>query len=102
MARYTSPETVNWSAGVGEGLKYVNTVTDSVFSNFLLLVIAVIFASGYYAIKRDALGSVVLGSFMAWMIAVIFFVGEFVGWISLSITTAFMILMFGIMYFQNN
>lgn len=79
MAKYPSPADVNWSAGLQEAPKYINTVTNGVVMNLVLLAIAIIIGSGYWFTKRDLPGAVAVGAFVAWIIGFLFWLGDILG-----------------------
>lgn len=91
MARYPSPADVNWSAGLQEAPKYINTVTNGVVMNLILLAIAVIIGSGFWFTKRDLPGAVAVGSFVAWVIGLFFWLGDIIGGFNFVFLSAVMI-----------
>lgn len=91
MSKYPSPADVNWSAGLQEAPKYINTVTNGIVMNLVLLAIAVIIGSGYWFTKRDLPGAVAVGSFVAWVIGFLFWLGDIVGGWNFVFLTAVMI-----------
>jgi hypothetical protein len=76
MARYPSPADVNWSLGLQEAPKYINTVTDGVVMNLILLAIAMIIGSSFWFVRRDLAGAVAVGSFVAWVVGLLFWLGD--------------------------
>ena len=90
MARYPSPNDVNWSAGLQEAPKYINDVTNGIVMNLVLLAIAVIIGSGYWFTKRDLPGAIAVGSFVSWIFALFGWIGEYVGDWSFVFITAVM------------
>lgn len=81
MSRYPDPTTINWSAGLQEAPKYINTITKGVVMNLLLVAIAIIIGSGYWFTKRDIGGAIAVGSFVAWAVGFFFWLGDVIsGW----------------------
>lgn len=91
MARYPSPTDVNWSAGLQEAPKYINTVTNGVVMNLILLAIAIIIGSGFWFTKRDIPGAIAVGSFVAWIVGFLFWLGDIIGGFNFVFLTAVMI-----------
>lgn len=91
MARYPSPADVNWSAGLQEAPKYINTVTNGVIMNLILLAIVTIIGSSYWFTKRDLPGAIAVGSFVAWVVGLLFFLGDLLGGWNFVFLTAVMI-----------
>lgn len=91
MARYPSPADVNWSAGLQEAPKYINTVTNGVVMNLVLLAIAVIIGSGFWFTKRDLPGAVAVGSFVAWVVGLFFWLGDVISGFNFVFLSAVMI-----------
>jgi len=85
---YASPTTINASAGIGEVLTYVNTVTNSWISNIFLLVIYVVILMAYYRSKTDFLGGMAVAGYTLVIVGTLFFAAGFVSGITLSITIA--------------
>lgn len=81
MARYPDPSTVNWSAGLQEAPKYINTVTNGLVTNLILLTIAIIIGTSYWYTKRDLPGALAVGSFVTWVVGTLFWMGDLLaGW----------------------
>lgn len=91
MSRYPSPADVNWSIGLQEAPKYINTVTNGVVMNLIVLAIGIIIASGYWFTKRDLPGALAVGSFVAWVVGFLFFLGDLLGGWNFVFLTAVMI-----------
>lgn len=91
MARYPSPADVNWSAGLQEAPKFINTVTNGVVMNLILLAIAMIIGSGYWFTKRDLPGAIAVGSFVAWTVGFLLWLGDVIGGFNFIFLSAVMI-----------
>lgn len=91
MSRYPSPADVNWSAGLQEAPAFINTVTNGIVMNLVLLAIALIIGSGYWFTKRDLPGAIAVGSFVTWVVSVFFWLGGIIGGFNFVFTTAVMI-----------
>lgn len=93
MVRYDSPSTWNLTEPSGIITGITNS-TGTALANMVLLAIAVIFIGGYWFARRDAIESFAVGTFVAWVVGVIFFTAGFVGFPSLMMVTVFMIIGF--------
>lgn len=91
MSRYPSPADVNWSAGLQEAPKFINTVTHGVVMNLILLAIAMIIGSGYWFTKRDLAGGIAVGAFISWTVGFFFWLADLVTGLNFTILTAIMI-----------
>jgi hypothetical protein len=91
MARYPSPADVNWSAGLQEAPKFINTVTEGVVMNLILLAIGMIVGSSFWFTKRDIAGALAVGSFVAWIIGLLFWLGDILGGFNFVFLSAVMI-----------
>lgn len=91
MARYPDPSSVNWSIGLQEAPKYINTVTNGIVMNLLLLAIAIIIGSSYWFTKRDLPGALAVGSFVAWVVGLFFWLGDILGGFNFVFLSAVMI-----------
>lgn len=91
MARYPSPADVNWSAGLQEAPKFINIVTNGVVMNLILLAIAIIIGSGYWFTKRDLPGAIAVGSFVAWTVGFLLWLGDVIGGFNFIFLSAVMI-----------
>ena len=85
---YPSPAGINASRGFGEVLTYVNTVTYGWISTLLLLAIYVIVLMGYYKAKDDFSGAMAVAGFGVFIIALLFWLGDFITGITLTIAIA--------------
>lgn len=91
MARFPSPDTVNWSEGLQEVPKYINTVTNGIVLNLILFAIAFIVGSSYWFVRRDFPGALAVGCFVAWVFGLFGWIAEYVGNWSFTFLTAAMI-----------
>lgn len=94
MTQYPLPTEINWSLGFTEGLKYLNTVTHSWFSNMLLIGIYAIFVAGFYFSKKDIFGGFAVGGFATFTIALLFWVSEIINSTTFLIVIAIAIMGF--------
>lgn len=88
MARYPLPTDVNWSIGLQEVPKYVNTVTHGIVMNLILLAIALIVGSSYWFTKRDLPASLAVGCFVTWVFGFLLWLGDLLGSFNFAILTA--------------
>lgn len=91
---YPSPDTINWSDGMGSAFGYLNTVTGSWFSNLLLIAIYVIFAVGFYFAKRDMFGAMAVAGFVTFVVGLLFFVAEIISGLTFAVVIAIAIVGF--------
>lgn len=82
---YKSPTEINWSAGAGEGVNYVNEVTNGIFSNFLLFSVYIIILWGFYKAKGDLVSGFAVAGFTTTIIALIMWIGGWVTWITFGV-----------------
>ena len=82
------PNTINWSNGMGDAFNYLNAVTNSWFSNLLLISIYILFATGFYFAKRDFFGAMAVGGFATFVIALLLFVGEIISGVTFALVIA--------------
>jgi len=75
---YDMPTTINFTSGLGGMFNYLNAVTNSWFSNLLLLSIYILFATGFYFAKRDFNGSLAVGGFAIFVVGLLFWAGQII------------------------
>jgi len=97
---YTYPTEVNVTAteGLLNLFKYVNIVTNSWFSNMLLIAIYIIFATGFYFSRKDMGGALAVGGFATFVIATLFYVGEIISGVTFAIVIAISIVSFASLF----
>ena len=72
---FTSPDTVNASAGLTEFLPYISEVTNFWFGRMLMVAIFVIFLMGYLRVKKDDfVGALAVSSYVTFVLGLIFWV----------------------------
>jgi len=72
---FTSPDTVNASAGLTEFLPYISEVTNFWFGRMLMIAIFVIFLMGYLRVKKDDfVGALAVSSYVTFVLGLIFWV----------------------------
>lgn len=89
---YPSPTTINASAGLGDFLTYINTVTSNWASNMILIGIYVIFLMGYYRVKDDVFGGMAVAGFSTFVVAMLLWIGGFVTGVAFAFSIAVMML----------
>lgn len=84
---YTSPETLNMTAGIGVLLNYINEVTNFWISRMLMIAIFIIFTMGYLRSKSDDdfVGAVSVGSYATFVIGILFWIIGFLDGVTFSI-----------------
>lgn len=77
---YASPTSMNLSAGIGEFMVYLNTVTEFWISRMLIVAIFIIFTMGYLKSKLedDFLGAITVGSFASFVVGLPLWLIDFV------------------------
>ena len=85
---YPSPSSINASKGLGEILTYVNTVTYGWISTLLLLAIYIIVLIGFYKARDDFAGAMAVAGFGVFIIALLFWLGNFITGVTLTIAIA--------------
>ncbi len=73
---------------------YLNSVTAGWFSNFLLIAVLIIFASGYYFTSKDFWGGFAVGGFVTSVLAIIMWISGILSVGSLIIALAIAIISF--------
>ena len=72
---YTSPTTVNASAGMDSFLPYLSEVTNFWFGRMLMIAVFVIFFMGYLRAKdEDYVGAFAVASYVSFVIGLLFWV----------------------------
>jgi len=72
---YTSPTTINASAGLNDFLPYISEVTSFWFGRMLMIAIFVIFLFGYLRVKDDDfVGGLAISSYVTFVLGLIFWV----------------------------
>jgi len=72
---WTSPDTINTTAGIGTTFEFLSTVTNFWFGRMLMVAIFVIFLSGYLGVRRDDyFGAVAVASYVTFVIGLLFWV----------------------------
>jgi len=94
MALHEYPSTINWTGGMAEGFNYLNSVTNSWFSNMLLITIYLIFASGFYFARRDMFGGLAVGGFATFVLGLLFWLGGLISGITFTIVVGVAIVSF--------
>ena len=82
------PTTINFTDGLGGMFNYLNLVTNSWFSNMLLISIYIIFAVGFYFSKRDFSGALAIGGFATFIIGLLFWVGDVISGVTFAFVVA--------------
>jgi len=83
---WTSPSSVNVSAGLDSFLPYLSEVTNFWFGRMVMIAIFVIFLFGYMRAKDDDfIGGLAIASYVTFVIGLLFWVIGFVTGIDFSI-----------------
>lgn len=85
---WQDPTTINWSEGLGGAIYYVNSVTNSWFSNMLLISIYVIALMGYYRSQSDFAGGMAVAGAVSFVLALFFFIAGLINWVVFGFTIA--------------
>jgi len=96
------PTTINFTSGLGGMFNYLNTVTHSWFSNFLLIAIYILFATGFYFAKRDFQGAMAVGGFALFVTGLLFWVGNIISGVTFAIVVAVAIIGFASLWVGND
>lgn len=96
---YTSPENINGSAITGI-LYYVNEVTSSWISNLILIGLYLILLISYWRARDDLGGAFAVAGFSTFVVALLFFLADFISGIILAIWIALAIVGFVIVAFD--
>ena len=95
---YEYPTSINMTDGPANLFLYLNNVTNSWFSNMLLITIYIIFASGFYYAKRDIFGGLAVGGFATFIIATLFWIANMISTLTFAIVIAVAIVSFGTLW----
>lgn len=98
MVKYEYPTNIDFTNGTGGLFTYLNSVTFNWFSNFLLIAIFAIFATGFYIARRDAQGAFAVGGTMTFLVALPFYIAGFVSGITFAIVVAVAIVGFATLW----
>jgi len=78
---YTSPTTINASAGIGSMLTYINDVTNLWASKFIIIAIFLITLFAYLRSNRDWVSALAVSSYTTFIITTLLWLSGFVdGW----------------------
>ena len=91
---YESPSNINFTDGFTEMFRYLNLVTNSWFSNMLLITIYVIFASGFYFARRDMMGGLAVGGFATFVVGLLFWIGGLISGVTFTVVVGVAIVSF--------
>ena len=89
---YPTPANINASAGFPEFLSYVNNVTNSWFSNMILIGFYVIILLVYSRHTDDWIAGFALAGFGTFLIALLFFMGSFITSSTFLLVIGFMLI----------
>ena len=100
MALYDYPTSVNFSEGLTGLFQYLNDVTNSWFSNMILIAVYLIFATGFYLSSRqDFFGGLAVGGFAVFIVGLLFFIAGLISGITFSLVIAVTIISFTLLWF---
>ena len=99
---YPNPSSINASLGFGEILNYTNTVTNNWISNLFIVAIYVIVLIGFYKAKEDFKGALAVAGYSTFVVALLFWIGQFISGITLGITIAGALLGTIVLLLDNN
>lgn len=87
---YTSPATVNATAGIGGYLNYANEVTGFWFSRMLMISVFILFIAGYLKSKQDDdfVSAFAVSTFATLLIALPLWIIDFLDGISFGVIIA--------------
>jgi len=69
---WTSPTTINATAGMDSFLPYLSEVTNFWFGRMLMIAIFVIFLFGYLRAKDDFIGGLAISSYITFVLGLLF------------------------------
>lgn len=100
---WTSPTTINASAGIGTTFEFLSTVTHFWFGRMLMIAIFVIFLSGYLSVRRDDyFGAFAVASYVTFVLGLLFWVVNIVTGLDFAIIIAITIISSVILFTQRN
>lgn len=92
MSEYEYPTIINASEGLPDLFSYVNNVTNSWFSNLLLVSIYLIMLVGFYKAKGDFSGAMAVAGFGTFIVSLLFWVGGLITGITFGFAIAMAII----------
>jgi len=100
---WTSPTTINATAGIGTTLEYLSTVTNFWFGRMLMIAIFVIFLSGYLSVKKeDYFGGLAIASYVTFVMGLLFWTINIVTGMDFAIIIAVTMISSAILFTQRN
>ena len=92
--------TRNMSKGLGEVLYYANEVTESWISNLILIGIYIITMMSIYNYKRDFVEGMAVAGFFTFLVALFFFLGDFISGVTFVFVIAVTIISVALLFFN--
>lgn len=102
MGQYEYPTSVNLTNGIDGLFVYLNTVTNSWFSNLLLIAVYIIFATGFYFARRDMFGAMAVGGFATLVFGTFLWVGGLISGVTFAFVVAMAIIGFALLFVDHN
>jgi hypothetical protein len=96
--RYPYPTSIDFSNGTDSLFVWLNTVTFGWFSNFLLIAIWFIFATGFYMARRDVQGALAVAGTMTFLVSLPLYIGGMVSGIAFTIVIGIAIVGFASLF----
>ncbi len=97
---YSSITDRNLSKGFSEILYYANEVTESWISNLILIAIYIITMMTIYNYKRDFVEGMAVAGFFTFLIALFFYLGDFISGVTFVFVIAVTIISVGLLFFN--
>jgi len=100
---WTSPSTINATAGIGSTFEFLSDVSHFWFGRMLMIAIFVIFLSGYLSARRDDyFGAFAVASYVCFVLGLLFWVIDLVTGLDFAIIIAITIVSSVILFVQKN
>ena len=97
---YPSITDRNMSKGLSEILYYANEVTESWISNLILMGIYIIIMMSIYNYKRDFVEGMAIAGFFTFLIALFFYLGDFISGVTFVFVIAVAIISVALLFFN--
>ena len=99
---FESPTTINLTSGMDNLFFYLNSITNNLFSNLLLVAIYVIFSAGFYFSRRDLFGSLAVGGFAIFIVGLLFWLGGLISGVTFAFVVAVSIISFASLWIKTD
>ncbi len=99
---WTSPTTVNTTAGINEFLPYLSEVSNFWFGRMLMVTVFMIFLFGYLRAKDDFIGGFAIASYITFVMGLLFWTIGLVTGIDFGIIIGLTIISSAILFTRND